>query len=243
MHAFADNLVCAGDYKIHKDTGQTMNNIMTEEQACDLFADFEEAKSTIAAYRQAVACLVEGGSPDGVTPEVAARHIREIVDAYDAAQAEVAALRAGAPDGWKLVPVEPTDAMSMGGVKSYGDAFYFKTCHAAECWKAMLAAAPQPPAPEPRGATRILPQTEIDELLGLTGDWPQPPAQEDHSHAARLNRLLGILRRLKWVQNEEATMLSPASPADALNDLGLFMFSDAIDRAANADRLERESAS
>lgn len=71
----------------------------------------------------------------------------------------------------------------------------------------------------------------LNRIVSAFAAAPQPPAREDHGHAARLNRLLGILRQLKWVQNEEATMLSPTGPADALNELGLFMFSDAIDRA------------
>lgn len=63
------------------------------------------------------------------------------------------------------------------------------------------------------------------------GEAQTRPAQEDHSHAARLNRLLEILRRLKWRQSKEKTLLSPAGPADALNELGLFMIQNALDEA------------
>lgn len=45
---------------------------------------------------------------------------------------------------WKLVPVEPTDEMVKAGWKSMGFGIRM-TCPAA--WGAMLATAPEPPAP------------------------------------------------------------------------------------------------
>jgi len=50
------------------------------------------------------------------------------------------------------------------------------------------------------------------------------------SHAARLNRLLSILQRLKWEQGEDG-LVRPVSPAEALNDLGLYMLGHEIDMA------------
>jgi hypothetical protein len=50
------------------------------------------------------------------------------------------------------------------------------------------------------------------------------------SHAARLNRLLSILQRLKWEQGEDG-LVRPVSPAGALNDLGLYMLGHEIDMA------------
>lgn len=55
-----------------------------------------------------------------------------------------------------------------------------------------------------------------------------PPS--DHSHAARLNRLLSILSRLKWQQGEDG-LVRPVGPADALNDLGIYMLAHEIDMA------------
>ncbi|MEY8710496.1 hypothetical protein [Mangrovibacter phragmitis] len=68
------------------------------------------------------------------------------------------------PDGWKLVPIEPTESMIVDGFESWPDESFSKpeewekfqcmsgckqSAHLAHlCYKAMLAAAPQPPAPE-----------------------------------------------------------------------------------------------
>ena len=58
-----------------------------------------------------------------------------------------------APAGWKLVPVEPTDDMLVAGTEAWHDARSkrpaMEDCEeAAACWRAMLAAAPQPAAPD-----------------------------------------------------------------------------------------------
>lgn len=66
------------------------------------------------------------------------------------AQAELAAMRAGAPaDGWRLVPVEPTEHMVMEGagrVSLPHAATEADASLAIDAYVAMLAAAPQPPA-------------------------------------------------------------------------------------------------
>jgi len=51
------------------------------------------------------------------------------------------------PSGWKLVPVEPTKAMLLAGSSDlqFGDCIGTLT-RASECYRAMLVAAPQPPA-------------------------------------------------------------------------------------------------
>ena len=62
----------------------------------------------------------------------------------DHLEAELAALRASpaiAPEGWKIVPVEPTGEMVDAGIRSLGTADKFR---------AMLAAAPTPPSAEDR---------------------------------------------------------------------------------------------
>ena len=62
----------------------------------------------------------------------------------DRLEAELAALRASpasAPEGWKIVPVEPTGEMVDAGIRSLGTADKFR---------AMLAAAPTPPVSEDR---------------------------------------------------------------------------------------------
>lgn len=64
------------------------------------------------------------------------------------------------PDGWKLVPIEPTESMVIDGFESAPDQFFSEedewdayqemsgcqqAAHRAKlCWAAMLAAAPKP---------------------------------------------------------------------------------------------------
>jgi len=57
------------------------------------------------------------------------------------------------------------------------------------------------------------------------------------SHAARLNRLLSILQRLKWEQGEDG-LVRPVSAAEALNDLGLYMLGHEIDMAVERQQSE-----
>ena len=60
----------------------------------------------------------------------------------DQLEAEIAKLRASpasAPEGWKIVPVEPTGEMVDAGIRSLGTADKFR---------AMLATAPTPPVSE-----------------------------------------------------------------------------------------------
>ena len=55
----------------------------------------------------------------------------------------ICAIPASAPEGWKLVPVEPTDAMIESGCRALG-ALYGQY-GASEAYRAMLSAAPIPP--------------------------------------------------------------------------------------------------
>ncbi|ECK2478033.1 hypothetical protein FQX46_11040 [Salmonella enterica subsp. enterica serovar Cerro] len=95
---------------------------------------------------------------EAMTPEQRAEH--------DAGMKEFAAMLQGAdgnspviPDGWVLVPVEPTEHMIVEGFESWPDEFFSDTevweafqemsgcqqpAHLAKlCWAAMIAAAPQ----------------------------------------------------------------------------------------------------
>ena len=60
----------------------------------------------------------------------------------------ICASPASAPEGWKLVPFEPTDAMIECGCRALG-ALYGQY-GASEAYRAMLAAAPTPPVSEDR---------------------------------------------------------------------------------------------
>jgi hypothetical protein len=69
--------------------------------------------------------------------------------AYDALIAHIdawGARLAGAPDGWKLVPIEPTEDMCMAGVRLLwmkGDDQATRR-DAEQCWQAMIDASPTP---------------------------------------------------------------------------------------------------
>ena len=60
---------------------------------------------------------------------------------------------ASAPEGWKLVPFEPTDAMIECGCRALG-ALYGQY-GASEAYRAMLAAAPTPPVSEDRNKLEL----------------------------------------------------------------------------------------
>lgn len=69
------------------------------------------------------------------------------------AHAEIASLRTrlAEVEGWKLVPVEPTDEMMQAGYRSYGQSLYRNRGHgeeAIELYRAMLRASPSPPRQE-----------------------------------------------------------------------------------------------
>lgn len=57
------------------------------------------------------------------------------------------------PDGWKLVPVEPTDAMESAGVQVQYEAVR-DWGNPLAVYRAMLAAAPKPPVQEPLTRSR-----------------------------------------------------------------------------------------
>lgn len=66
--------------------------------------------------------------------------------------------QADVPDGWKLVPVKPTEEMIMGGINSPMDErteMLFRKGRTAG-YAAMLAAAPTPPAPQDAQARKAL---------------------------------------------------------------------------------------
>ena len=68
----------------------------------------------------------------------------------DQLERELALLKASpasAPEGWKIVPVEPTGEMVDAGLRSWGTSHKFR---------AMLAAAPTPPVSEGRKDAELL---------------------------------------------------------------------------------------
>lgn len=89
--------------------------------------------------------------PDEMTPKQASRtyggEVCGYLDGWNACRA--AMLKAGpvtaarVPDGWKLVPVEPTKDMLRAGQSVVG--FWLNTVH---CYSKMIAAAPAAPEQE-----------------------------------------------------------------------------------------------
>lgn len=77
------------------------------------------------------------------------------------------------PDGWKLVPVVPTEEMliaSMRGVDyGTGVGLEHKKKLSSRQWKAMLAAAPSRPGDEPSAH-----QVVVENVVAFNGDIPMP---------------------------------------------------------------------
>lgn len=71
-------------------------------------------------------------------------------------------------EGWRLVPVEPTKEMLLAGSSDLrlGDCIG-TLVRAAECWKAMLAASPTPPAEQPIGEL-VVTKTKDGQIVSVT---------------------------------------------------------------------------
>lgn len=109
---------------------------------------------------------------------------------------------AGVPDGWKLVPMEPTPAMLAAFVEADGKA--------VKGYKAMLATAPTPPASEQQRAV-VIPdealtllsraQSEIESLAesveNLGEDLYEDDVSEEVLEARELAGEIGEYLRLK----------------------------------------------
>jgi len=59
----------------------------------------------------------------------------QLTAAYEAGK------RDAVPEGWKLVPIEPTNVMLVSGISAMASSLSAKCI---SCWDAMLAAAPSP---------------------------------------------------------------------------------------------------
>ena len=72
-------------------------------------------------------------------------------DERDALVAQLAAAQGqepSVPEGWKLVPIEPTEAMLEVGFFAENDVFDSAKTKRIHVWKDMLSAAPQPKEPK-----------------------------------------------------------------------------------------------
>lgn len=94
-------------------------------------------------------------------------------DLMDEAASLIERLRAGRPEGWQLVPVEPTAEMIEAAVKgSRADVSYFD---AEETYRAMLAASP--PAPSPASPAESGPTIEY--VLRVSASPPDAAARDE----------------------------------------------------------------
>ena len=75
-----------------------------------------------------------------MTPHQMALRIVELQDALELADEAVRAKQQAVPEGWQLVPVEPTEAM----ISEVIDAGSFDEDDVTYFWDSMLAAAPKP---------------------------------------------------------------------------------------------------
>jgi len=118
----------------------------------------EQMREALAGLLARYVGLVESGDAGNwdaeEEPEVIAARAALTAPAAEVPE-QSTRLRGGVPEGWKLMPVEPTPEMvSDGGFAetSFSDSYrgdclaYIGDDAAKACWKAMLQAAPQAPA-------------------------------------------------------------------------------------------------
>jgi hypothetical protein len=96
-----------------------------------------------------------------VTPTLQEISEQELSDLWHAVQTIRAALppSPAVVSGWKLVPVEPTEAMTKAGFGPFlaaHDPFFNKNEPTAPIYRAMLAASPSPPALDGAGRDGIV---------------------------------------------------------------------------------------
>ena len=113
---------------------------LTPQAPTPTAADAAVLDELLSAY---VSKLTNANSP---TPD----DVEGSEDWFEEARAAVLARMAGGPPGYKLVPVEPTEAMLVAGVEAAPMPLLHKprvresisTTELAECYRVMLAAAP-----------------------------------------------------------------------------------------------------
>lgn len=99
------------------------------------------------------------------------------VEAARAALAQQPAQAAAVPDGWQLVPVEPSIAMEYAGCKAASRLMGFS--EANRVYRAMLAAAPAAPvAQEPVACGGCGAADESQRCIGCMHPFNDPPAAE-----------------------------------------------------------------
>ena len=130
------------------------------------------------AEKDIVERLRERPDIDFSNPLDATKVLGLLADRVEAA-ALIARLRARAPDGWRLVPVEPTDEMLDAATRELPSPWKSM----AGLYRAMLAASPEPPSEPP---FEFVPPYKLAEAFGVS----IKQAQKAIGHLGYLHRQL-----------------------------------------------------
>ena len=130
-------------------TGKWMPNILQNEEALRdraadelqiLHAENESLRRSCDTLRERVQMLGQ------LARDVNSRRVLELEAQLEAVGAGGVSALMAAPNGWQLVPVEPTSEMVIEAYKAQGEA---TSSACEEIYRAMLAAAPSGPARKP----------------------------------------------------------------------------------------------
>lgn len=191
----------------------------SHDDECPTCAAIKEAGASLDAYRSAPRPSAHTGERMaraldlciGALQEDAPSRVQELDWARDALDAYRSTRppepMAGAVEGWKLVPVEPTEEMlKAGGRAMSGTSPSWYLNNPGNVWPAMLSAAPAPPiaqasAPVSDGAASDLVERLIEwaDAAGLSGRDTlacdlREAADRIEAQAARIERLEAALR-------------------------------------------------
>ena len=134
------------------------------------------------------------------------------------------------PQGWKLVPVEPTEEMVTAGNKSRfyredGDIAVYsvlsaRTYNTKQAWAAMLAATPSPALAVPQG-WRF--KRNADDSIGIFAPPPKPGESQRTSHAVYPGQNRDLHELLGKLADQQAATPAPAPAQEpvTLTDAGL----------------------
>lgn len=113
------------------------------------------------------------------------------------------------PQGWKLVPVEPTEAMCEEGLEDEGHTIRDGKAFAGALYRAMLNAAPTPPAPKPLG---WLDRKAVECLQGPELNWM--PAWSRPTSSDPVPIFLSPKARATLTASEILSMMPESIPAE-----------------------------
>ncbi|CAN7607488.1 hypothetical protein LJR034_004638 [Caballeronia sp. LjRoot34] len=162
-----------------------------------------------------IEAMIEQGFIEG-----AYRHYLDHKNKCDELKAARATVEQSAPEGWKLVPIEPTSNMVIDGfeaVSEFNDTDEFHAmsgCQRAAasakvCYAAMLSSAPQAPQ---KNAEQISDSAELEALREL-----QRTVEHQIEHGNGTLAIDAALERLRAMESQRsATVITDAIRIDAL---------------------------